>query len=425
MYCGSCLHGNTLATALRRLGVDCVIAPIYTPVRTDDDTIGVDRLALGGINVYLQQRWAFFRSLPAFMLRALDQPWLVRWASSRASSTRPEELGDIAMATFNGEDGPLKNEFNRLVDWLETEMRPDVVHLSNVMLAGLARPLVKRLGVPVVCTLSGEDTFLEKLPTSHRERAKTLLRERVADLAALIALNERYADFMADYLNVPRDKIHVIRPGLHLQGHRQPSDAISPRNGPRAIGYFGRILHDKGIHLLVDALGRLKADADLPPFKLRVAGYLDAADRPYLAQLQRDAVTHGLADRFEYLGELDRPQKISFLQSLDIVSLPSLYRESKGLPALEAWANGVPTVLPDHGAFAELLADTGGGLSHIPGDAGDLAAALARMLRDPQTARAQGLQAQRIVHDHYNIMRTAQDTLELYKSLCSPAAIAR
>ena len=67
---------------------------------------------------------------------------------------------------FRGEDGPLKNEVEQLIDWLQAEVRPDIVHLSNVMLAGLARPLRERLGVPVIATLSGEDSFLEKLPAA-------------------------------------------------------------------------------------------------------------------------------------------------------------------------------------------------------------------------------------------------------------------
>ena len=64
-----------------------------------------------------------------------------------------------------------------------------------------------------------------------------------------------------------------------------------------------------------------------------------------------------MADRFEYVGELDRAGKIAFLQSLDVLCLPSMIRESKGLPVLEAWASGVPAVLPDHGAFSEMVAE--------------------------------------------------------------------
>ena len=54
---------------------------------------------------------------------------------------------EVAGETFAEKAGPLKNDVQQLVDWLQAEVRPDVVHLSNVMLAGLALPLGQRLGV--------------------------------------------------------------------------------------------------------------------------------------------------------------------------------------------------------------------------------------------------------------------------------------
>ena len=164
-------------------------------------------------------------------------------------------------------------------------------------------------------------------------------------------MNRYYADFMSEFLAVPRDRIHIIRPGLNLQGHGVPGASCPPVNRPFTIGYLSRICPDKGLHLLVDAWKLLAVDGELPPVRLRVAGYLDPADRPYLDELLFQAASSGLGDRFECLGELDRPGKIAFLQSLDLLSVPTVCRESKGVPILEAWANGVPAVLPDHGAF--------------------------------------------------------------------------
>jgi len=52
MYCGSCLHGNRLAAALRAAGEDVLLVPLYTPIRTDEENVSIDRVAFGGINVY-------------------------------------------------------------------------------------------------------------------------------------------------------------------------------------------------------------------------------------------------------------------------------------------------------------------------------------------------------------------------------------
>ncbi len=270
-------------------------------------------------------------------------------------------------------------------------------------------------GPPVVCQLSGEDLFLEKLVPPHYAQARALLRERAAAVDAFVALNSYYADFMADYLAVDRGKVHVIPHGLNLDGHGKRIEKQG--HEPRVIGYLARVCEDKGLHLLVDACEQLAEREGIPPFVLRAAGYLGAADRPYLESLRRRIAAGPLAGRFDYVGEIDRPQKIAFLQSLDVFSMPTVYRESKGLPALEAMANAVPVVLPDHGGFSEMVADTGGGLLCRPHDADDLADKLAELLCDPIRAAQLGLAGQLAVEDRYHAQAMARQTIELYQRL--------
>jgi glycosyltransferase involved in cell wall biosynthesis len=369
----------------------------------------------GGINVYLQQKFAVFRHTPWWLDQLLDNPALLDRVSQRGVSIQPAALGDMTVSMLRGEAGHQRKEIEKLVDWLITEVRPDVVHLSNSMMIGMARMLKEHCGPPVVCQLSGEDLFLEKLVAPHYEQARTLLRERAKSVDAFVAMNCYYADFMADYLAVDRNRIHVIPHGLRLEGHgTRPK---SPRGETRAIGYLARICHDKGLHLLVDACERLARRGDVPPFVLSVAGYLGPSDRTYFDVL-RDRIQAGpLRGQFEYLGELDRDYKIKFLQSLDVFSVPTVYRESKGLPALEAMANAVPVVLPDHGSFSEMIADTGGGLLFRPHDAADLADKLAALLEDPIRATDLGLAGQKAIADRYHATAMAEQTLALYRRL--------
>jgi len=415
MYCGSCLHDNTLAAALLELGEDVLLVPTYTPIRTDEVDVSVRRVFFGGINVYLQQKFAVFRHTPWWIDRLMDHPALLERMSQRGVNIEPSELGDMTVSMLRGEAGHQRKELEKLVHWLLTEVRPDVVHLSNSMQIGMARMLNDRGGPPVVCQFSGEDLFLEKLVPPHYEQARALLRERAASVDAFVALNRYYADFMADYLAVDRGRVHVIPHGLNLDGHGKRIEKQG--HEPRVIGYLARICEDKGLHQLVEACERLALRGDLPPFLLRAAGYLGAADKPYFDTLHERIAAGPLADRFEYVGELDRQQKIQFLQSLDVLSVPTVYRESKGLPALEAMANAVPVVLPDHGGFSEMVADTGGGLLCRPHDPDDLADKLAELLSDPIRGTQLGLAGQQAIEDRYHAAAMARQTLELYRRL--------
>jgi glycosyltransferase involved in cell wall biosynthesis len=415
MYCGSCLHDNTLAAALLDLGQDVLLVPTYTPLKTDEPDVSIRRVFFGGINVYLQQKSAIFRRTPWWLDRFFDHPGLLNRVSQRGVSIQPTELGEMTVSMLRGEAGYQRKEIEKLVDWLLAEVRPDVVHLSNSMQIGMARLVNRHCGPPVICQLSGEDLFLEKLPPPYYDQARALLRERAANVDAFVALNRYYADFMADYLAADRSKVHVIPHGLKLDGHGRRIEKSASE--PRAIGYLARICEDKGLHLLVEACERLTTRDNMPPFELRAAGYLGPADRPFFEKLKLRIAAGPLAQRFEYRGELDRDRKIEFLQSLDVFSVPTVYRESKGLPALEAMANAVPVVVPNHGSFPEMVADTGGGVLCRPHDAADLAEKLADLLLDPPRLTQIGLTGQRAIQDRYHANAMAQQTLELYGRL--------
>ena len=85
MYCGTCLHDNTLAAALLSAGTDLLLVPTYTPIRTDEEDLSEKRVFFGGINVYLQQKLGLFRHTPWFLDRLLDAPPLLRWVSRFAA----------------------------------------------------------------------------------------------------------------------------------------------------------------------------------------------------------------------------------------------------------------------------------------------------------------------------------------------------
>lgn len=417
MYCGSCLHDNTLAAALLKQGEDVILAPIYTPIRTDEQDVSEQKVFFGGINAYLQQKVPLFRHTPRWLDRWLDHPALLRLLAGRGASVDPAKLGPMTVSMLRGEHGHQRKELVKLVDWLIDAVKPDVVHLSNSMMLGLARMINDRCGPPVVCALSGEDIFLEGLTAPYYEQARELLRERAAEVAAFTALNGYYADYMAEYLSVPRERIAVIPHGLDLAGHAStPKDFVGERQTFR-IGYLARICREKGLHLLVEACEQLLTAAPDVAFELHAAGYLGAGDRRYLEGLEQRAERGPLAGRFTYRGELSREEKIAFLRSLDVMCTPTVYVESKGLPVLESLANGTPVVVPAHGTFPELVERTGGGLLHEPLNSDDLASKLKGLLNDHQQRHELGVAGHTAVHCDFHARAMAERTLKLYREL--------
>jgi glycosyltransferase involved in cell wall biosynthesis len=412
MYCGSCLHDNTLATALKHRGHEVLLVPTYTPIRTDEVDVSQRRVFFGGINVYLQQKFSLFRHTPWWLDRWLDNPRLLKWVTRGASSIDPAQLGDMTVSMLQGERGHQRKELEKLVTWLLSDVKPQVVHLSNTMQLGFARLLAQRCGPPVVCALSGEDIFLERLKPPYYQQARDLLRERAADVDAFVSLNSAYADFMADYLGVDRGRIYVIPHGLDLEGHYP-----APPPEQFTIGYLARICQDKGLHLLVEACEKITSQRPDLDFKVLAAGYLGQGDRSYLEGLVARVTRGPLNGRFTYIGELTRSEKIAFLQSLSVFALPTVYRESKGLPVLEALANGVPVVLPRHGSFPEIVADTEGGVLHEPLDPGDLADKLIELADDPGRRASLAATGREAIVDRYHANRMADDTLALYERL--------
>ena len=414
MFCGNCLQDNTLAAALCRLGHDALLIPTYTPLRTDEDNVSQRRVFFGGINVFLQQKFALFRHTPWILDRLLDAPPLLRWVSRFAVKTRPEELGDLTLSILQGEHGPQRKELAKLIRWLAAEVHPEIINLTNVLLSGMVHELKRALGVPVLATLHGDDSFLEALPESHRGEAWRLVRDHCREIDGFIATSRAYADLMARSLDVPRERIHVVYPGLNLAGHGGPR--LLSNGPPYTIGYFARICPEKGLHVLAEAFRLMQQAPGAPPARLRVSGWLGENHRPYLDKIHDRLHAHGLGSHFERVEAPDHVAKVRFLQNLDVFSVPATYHEPKGLYVLEALANGVPVIQPRSGSFPELIEATRGGLLVNPENPQDLAAALRQLLDDQALRSELGRQGKEAVHQRFHSQAMAEETATVYRN---------
>jgi glycosyltransferase involved in cell wall biosynthesis len=439
MYCGSCIRDNALTRELIRQRHQVLLIPLYTPTRTDEPNVSQPRVFFGGVSVYLEQHLPFFRRTPRWLDRLWDSPLVLKLLSKISIANDPDTLSEMTASMLRGEDGHQNKEFQKLLDWLVTQPRPEVVCLHDAMLVRLAAPIRRALGCAVCCTLQGEDVFLEGLREPCHSQALELIRRHAAEVDGFIAVSRYYADFMAGYLRIPREKIHVVPLGITLDGFTPPQRFLigpSLQSG-LTIGYLARITPEKGLHTLCAAYRRLRQQLDLPRSRLEVAGYLGPEFRTYFLRCERQMKDWGLADEFHYHGVLDREAKIRFLRGLNVFSVPGAYPgdplaegrhapEAKGISLLEAMACGVPVVEPRRGSYTEIVETSGGGLlfefAEGPALAENLARAIASLWRNPALAKQLSEQGCAGVRRHFSVQREAVRAVEVFSEVLARVA---
>lgn len=410
MYCGSCMHDNSLAKAMRVQGVDCVLQPVYTPIRTDDENIASEQVFFGGIHVYLLQQLAWLRWVPASIRRTLDWAPLLRLATRRSHATDAGKLGELAISMLKGAEGRQSDEVNRLVDWLANEMKPDAILFSNLLIGGALPSICRRLpSTRLVVLLQGDDIFLDHLPGDAKDEAIRLCRQLVPHIDQFVVHSRFYADKMAAMLEIPHDKIVITPLSIDIEPFKKIATGSEEKSDSDfRLGYLARIAPEKGLHRLVDTFIRLASQSSHDDVTLHVAGWLGHGNQPYLQEQQRKIADASLSHRFTYYGSPNLEEKVAFLRKLDLLCVPTDYEEPKGLFVLESLAAGVPVVQPNHGAFAELIEATGGGLVVQPDCVDALCAAIQRLKTDGKLRARLGIEGCSRVYGNHSIESAAR-----------------
>ena len=418
-YCENCLRDSGRVKTLRKLGHDVIVVPLYLPLMSDEPNVCSSNIPIffGGINVYLQQQFALFRKTPRWIDRIFDSKKLLKWAAGKASMIRYEDLGETTLSMLRGEEGRQVKELERLVAWLASEEPPNVIHFSNALLLGMARRIKEELRVPVVCSLQDEDILVDALPESHRQIVWDTLSQRAADVDAFIAVSNYYKDFMCNRLGIPGDRVHVVYNGIDLEGYEP---AVSPPDPP-VIGYLERQCRDKGLHILAEAFVLLKKRDRVRDLKLRIAGGKTAGDEPFIQEVCQYLAENDLSDDVEFLPKLNRKERLAFLQTISIMSVPAEHREAFGLYIIESLASGVPVVQPRHGAFPELLEATGGGILCEPNDTDALATAIETLLLNPEHARELGRQGRKVVLSNFSVEQMTHNMVRVLEKVVTNA----
>ena len=423
MYCGSCLRDNALAGALLKLGHKVTLIPLYTTLRTDTAAAPTSDVFYGGINVYLQHASKLFRVTPRIFDWLFDRPWLLKMAGSMGAGASPAKLAPLTRDILLGYNGPTQKELRRLITFLADEIKPDIITLPNLMFIGMAQSFRDKLGCPVICELTGEDIFLDAMLPVDRENIRNIIQAATPHVSRFVATSNYYADKLANYLGLPRERVLAIYPGLpdeilHTPGYTQ-RDPAKPQ---LTISYLARICPEKGIDQLIEAFFHLR---DLPGgtnFRLDYAGYLGPQYKAWHRILSERIASAGLSDSIRYRGEVDLAGKLDVLDRSDLFCVPTQYPEAKGIFVLEAMARGLPVVAPEHGSFPEFAALTGAVQLTPPNDPVALAKTLHQLLNDRPRFSALAAAARPAVLQRFVAERMAVEIAALCEdALAKPA----
>ena len=405
------MRDNALATALRARGHDAMLAPLYLPLFLEEE-IPAEPVHMGGINMYLQQKLPLARHTPRPVADLLDRPGLLRWASSLGNMTDASKLGAMTLSMLRGEEGRQAQELDKLCDWVSSLDAPDVIVLANAMLLGTVRKLKERVGAPIACTLQGEAPFLDALSEPYCSEAWATAGERAREVDALVPVSEDYGALMSKRLQLSPERVHTVPNGIDLADYRE-APLAEPAHP--TVGYLARMCADKGLPTLVEAF--CSVGREIPDARLRVCGVVLREDEALVRRMKARLAEAGLADRSEFLPNVDRAAKLAYLRTLSVLSVPALYGESFGLYLLEAMASGVPVIQPRTAAFPEVLAATGGGELCEPDDPKALAAALVDLLRDEPRRRSLAERGRAAVFDRFGAEHMAAGVEEVCRMI--------
>jgi glycosyltransferase involved in cell wall biosynthesis len=334
-------------------------------------------------------------------------------AAAREGTTEATGLGPMTLSMLQGADGNQAKELHRLIEWLGTHEKPDLVHLSNSLLLGLAGELKRKLNVPLVCTLQDEESWLDHIAPPFDRMCWQAMSQAAADVDTFVVVSNWYAGEMIRRMDLPTEKVRVVPLGIDLEGREYAGQAIQPP----VLGYLSKMTESLGLGLLTDAFIALKKRPMLKGLKLRATGGALGNDIQYVEALERRLATYGFNQDAEYLRDFDGAQRGEFLRGLSVLSVPMKQGEAFGMFMLEALAAGVPVVQPNVGAFPEVVAATGGGVIYDANTPGALADALETLLLDPARARELGRRGRDAVFAHFSVQRMAADFVNVYESL--------
>lgn len=288
----------------------------------------------------------------------------------------------------------------------------DVIHAHDWLVYYAARELKYSLDVPLVATIHATEHGRNhgQINSAIQNRIAELEWNLTFDAAHVIACSHAMEHEVKHIFQLPPDKVSMIHNGVDLPQLKDEQLNWSLREryaypGEKIIFYVGRLVYEKGVHVLIEAMPRILQS--YPNCKLIIAGAGGMKD-----DLQRRAAY--LGHKVLFVGFVDDNTRNFLLKVADVCVFPSLY-EPFGIVALEAMNTGAPVVVSDVGGLAEIVDHGKDGYKALPGHVESLSWHICDLLHHPQKAKIMAEQAKHKTVNLYNWKQIAKRTSEVYE----------
>ena len=412
-YCGNCLRDSKFFYALRDTGHEVTKIPMYLPLFSDEHDLSDIPVFYGAISTYLKQLYPIFRKAPAWFDKLLNSKPMLKLAASQAGSTRAKGLEDMTISMLLGEEGKQKDELHHMLNWMAEHCKPDIVHLSNALLLGLAGPIRERLQTKIVCSLQDEDVWVDVMHEGIRQKIWNLMSEKAKDVDLFISVSDYFKGVSLDRMQIPSEKIKIIHLGVDAADYSFKNATEKPRN----IGYISRMNPDNGFDIVTEAFIQLKKQKGFDDVGLVLTGGHTGDDKKFIHQQKKLMAENNLMDKVEFIDEFEGEARQEFFNKVAVLSVPVKNGEAFGIYLTEALAAGIPVVQPKLGAFPEIVDISKGGLIYYPNTAEKLAESLALLFNNKDKLSQLSINGHRSIEDHFNIHKLSDKMIAEYQQL--------
>ena len=414
-YCSNCYRDMLYFRAVKMAkDVTATAIPLYLPPEKAYIESGFDtNVFFGAISLYIREKIHFLEQMPSFMDKILDAPPLLKLAAKRAGTTRSEGMEDMTLSMIDGNHSTREKEVERLVRYMIANGKPDVIHLSNALIIGLAKQIKQLMDVRIVCSLQNEDDWVNDMAEPYQSTAWKMMGSESEYVDAFVSPSRYYKDFVTGKTGIPAEKIHVVPSGIDIAA----APVSNKKSTDPAIGYFSRVNYHNGFDKLADAFIGLKKSEEFKNLTLHVCGGFTGDDKPFIAEQIQKIKTNGFKSSVRIYPEFQGDSKQEFFNAIDLLSVPVRKYDGYGLYILEANAAGIPVVQPATGAFPEIIRKTNGGILYEPDTVEELIKNLVSLLKDKKKSLLLGNSGRETVVAEMTLEKMSEGLNSVYRSL--------